>query len=136
MTNTAAGNKSFSKRQIKQSYPKHSLSSVYRGQLLFLSKIHLLGSKGRNDIPTTRPGVKDVHRAQMRTRSYSKAENIHCYYTSKDSTLPLLTSISPEFSWFSSTLKMGCKKPCNVGIQALLSQNLMIRQLIKENGLD
>lgn len=32
VTNTGAGNKSFSKKQIEQSYPKHSLSSVYRGQ--------------------------------------------------------------------------------------------------------
>lgn len=43
-------------------------------QLLFLSKIHLLGSKGRNDIPTTRPGVKDVPRAQTRTRIYSRGK--------------------------------------------------------------
>lgn len=32
VTNTGAGNKSFSKKQTKQSYAKHSPSSVYRGQ--------------------------------------------------------------------------------------------------------
>lgn len=65
VTNIGPGNKFFSEKQIKQSYPKcRPTSCIQRSdvvqQLLFLSKTHLLGSKGRNDIPSIRPGAKDV----------------------------------------------------------------------------